>query len=1175
MRLSKIKLAGFKSFVDPTTVPFTTNLTGVVGPNGCGKSNIIDAVRWVMGESSAKNLRGESMTDVIFNGSSSRKPVGVASIELTFDNSDGSYGGQYANFSEISIKRQVSRDGQSNYFLNNSRCRRRDITDIFLGTGLGPRSYAIIEQGTISRLIEAKPDELRIFLEEAAGISKYKERRRETANRIRHTRENLDRLNDLREELGKQLSHLQRQAQSAERYKALKQEERQQKGELQALRWQMVDSEARRREEVIAERERVIEAIVANQRRAEAGIEKLRQEQSEATEAFNQVQSRFYGVGAEIARLEQSIQHGREQLQQQQRELEQIEGSCHESEQHLNHDRGRKGQIEATLAQLEPDNRHATELATTTAATLTDAEQRMEKIEREWESFTTRAAEPSQQAQVERARIQQLEQGDSQLTRRFERMQIETEGLTTTRLEEEITELKFQLERLTEEREILELKLEEGRERVRLLRDEIATNSRSLNQELGQMQKMRGRYASLETLQQAALGQQKSRGGEGSAARWLQQQGLEQIPAIGQRLEVEAGWEQAVETVLAAKLQAVPVPQLTPYIDALPDLKSGEITLISTEEYADNDNKNSRLSLFSKVNCDVVLAPLLASVFTADSLQDALERRPSLSDGESLITAEGIWVGRNWLWLKRGRGEQSGLLLRGQEMKEIAAAIDESQQRIDAEEAQGERRQQQLTQGEREQEEQTRRFNQLNGELNTLKSQLSGKEVRLEQIEQRRQRLEKDQQDLLQERQGGRQQIERARSSLHEALEQIEIFAMEREDLQGRRQQQRHQLDASRRQGREAQQQAHNLNLRFQTLSTELESLRQAEERVAQQLRQLQQRQRELQQQLQAGDGPIIALQQELEQRLHQRLEVEEQLAAARKRVGEIDHAIRQLEGERNGAERQHEGVRNELDQLRMEFQEQKVRRQTLQERVAESGLDLQQLLQQLEEGATVEVWQQRVEETGRRISRLGPINLAAIDEFKAQSERKGYLDAQNEDLVQALETLETAIQKIDKETRNRFRETFDRVNSGLQEKFPRLFGGGHAYLELTGDDLLDTGVTVMARPPGKRNSTIHLLSGGEKALTAVALVFAIFELNPSPFCMLDEVDAPLDEANVGRFCSLVQEMSQQVQFIFITHNKTTMELSSALIGVTMHEPGVSRMVAVDVDEAVELAAVG
>jgi len=1168
MRLSKIKLAGFKSFVDPTSIPLPTNLTGIVGPNGCGKSNTIDAVRWVMGESSAKHLRGDSMTDVIFNGSNSRKPVGQASIELIFDNTDGTLGGQYAQYNEISIKRTVTRDGQSLYHLNGTRCRRRDITDIFLGTGLGPRSYAIIEQGTISRIIEARPEELRVFLEEAAGISKYKERRRETENRIRHTRDNLDRLNDLRDELEKQLNHLQRQASTAERYKQLKQEERVLKGQLQALRWRSLDTDAHGQEQQIHEQETALEAQIARQRNAEANIESKREAHVEASEHFNTIQSEYYGIGADIARLEQTIQHARERYQQQRQDLEQLERSWNEAQVHEESDRQKIEDLQGKLLELEPQHLLAKEAEELSSAALAEAEQAMQEWQSTWESFNQEATEPSQTAQVERARIQHLEQQVAQLQQRLSRNEDEQNNLAGANLDEELEVLREQMAEGEMRSAELQERLSGTLEEIGKQRDQNHQDNQELDQLRTRLQSQRGRHASLEALQQAALGKR-----QGAVSEWLAGQGLSESKRLAEGLSVAEGWERAVECVLGDNLEAVCVEGMDPVLGALGSLQHGTLALfdISNRAAASADKGTT---LLSKLNAPWALDSLLGGVYVAEDLQAALALRAGLAAHESVITRDGVWLGSGWLRVARDADERAGVLQREQELKELAdeiALLEEKAEQLQQRQEEGRQRQREL---EESREAIQVELNEANRRHAEHKSQLSAKQARQEQIANRRERLQSEASELNEEIGQAETQMLTSRSTLHSALERMEELALQREELSARREVLRDTLEQTRLRARTDREAAQELTVRIQTMRTELDSTQQGLERMNQQLGQLAERREELKMALAEGDAPITHKAEELEALLEKRMAVENRLTEARRQVGDIDHAIRELETERHSAEQQAQNIRSNLERIRMGWQEMSVRRQTLQEQVAETGFELKTLLEELPEQADIREWEQQLEAIGQRIQRLGPINLAAIEEYEQQSERKKYLDAQNADLMESLETLENAIRKIDRETRTRFKETFDKVNKGLQEKFPRLFGGGHAYLELTGDDLLDTGVTVMARPPGKRNSTIHLLSGGEKALTAVALVFSIFELNPSPFCMLDEVDAPLDEANVGRFCKLVKEMSEQVQFIFITHNKATMELATTLTGVTMHEPGVSRIVAVDVDEAIELAAV-
>ena len=1167
MRLDKIKLAGFKSFVDPTTIHMPSNLVGIVGPNGCGKSNTIDAVRWVMGESSAKHLRGDSMADVIFNGSSARKPVGHASVELVFDNSEGKIGGQYAQYGEISIKRQVSRDGTSSYFLNNTRCRRRDITDIFLGTGLGPRSYSIIEQGMISRLIEARPEDLRVYLEEAAGISKYKERRRETENRIKHTHENLDRLNDLRDEIEKQLEKLQRQARTAERYKELKQQERRVRAELLALKHQKLTADSADRQRQISELETDLEAVVAEQRALEASIEKAREAQVEANETFNEVQGRYYGIGAEIARVEQGIQHGKDTRARQTQELEQADKAWNELQAHIEVDTQRLAELDESLGAQAPELAALQARADETGARLNEAEQAMQTWQAEWDDFNRRAAEPQRVAEVERTRIDHLERQLMQLAQRIERISGERQTLVGGNLAGEIEQLEGETTAREEEAQRLQAELEEVRTRINELREQVQTQNRELDAARRAQQDTRGQLVSLEALQQAALGQTG-----GAVTDWLKAQGLAEAPRLAQQLQVESGWERAVETVLGAYLEAVCVDGVDQVAGVLGELAEGDLTLFDTSANP-TDSNASLTPLTSKVQAPWPLAGVLGGVYAADTLDQALRQRSQLGARESIVTPDGVWIGAAWLRVQHAADNKAGILAREKEIKQLKARLDAQAEQVASQEATLEQAREDLQSQELRRDDLQMTVNQAHRAHSEARAQLSARRSRHEQLQSRLATLSQEAEELAGEREQGEDQLRVAKQRHTEALALMEELANERDQRSAERDSRRAALDAARAQARADRDSAHAIAIQLESMRTAQASTRQNLDRMQGQQVHLRERREQLQAALEDGENPLAALQEELAGFLAQRSQVEAELGDARRKVEEIDHGLRGEEQQRTAKEHRAQEIREQLSQLRIEFQETKVRSQTLLEQLAETGLSLETLLQEMPEGAGIDTWSSELETLEGKIQRLGPINLAAIEEFEEQSQRKVYLDAQLADLTEALDTLENAIRKIDRETRTRFKETFDKVNAGLQRMFPRLFGGGHAYLELTGEDLLDTGVTVMARPPGKRNSTIHLLSGGEKALTAVAMVFAIFELNPSPFCMLDEVDAPLDDANVGRFCDMVKEMSQHVQFIFITHNKITMELSNQLMGVTMHEPGVSRLVAVDVDEAAKLAA--
>lgn len=1166
MRLKCIKLAGFKSFVDPTTVSFPSNLCAIVGPNGCGKSNTIDAVRWVMGESSAKNLRGESMTDVIFNGSGGRKPVGQASIELVFDNSDGSLAGEYAAFTEISIKRKVTRDAQNTYYLNGAKCRRRDITDIFLGTGLGPRSYAIIEQGMISKLIEAKPEELRVYIEEAAGISKYKERRRDTENRMRRTLENLERLTDIREELERQLSRLHRQAQAAEKYTEFKKEERQLKAQLQAIRYQIMNAQTQLKQAGISELELKVESFVTGQVNNDTQIEKYRQQYSERSDHFNEVQGRFYAIGGDIARIEQSISHAQERARQLQTDLDQTQRDCREAEEHLVIDAEKAESWQAELMDIEPELEMVSAAEEDSAESLELAEEAMADWQQRWDEFNQNSAEPRQRAEVQQSRIQHLEQTEKRLLERIEKLQAEQGNLQSADIEDDLGQL-------TEQMAELDLELEEKRELTDELaescdgaRESIQTLSDQLDQSRSKLQTARGRHASLEALQQAALGE-KNRAVSG----WLEAQGVADNSRLAAAIEVASGWDKAVETALGNALQAVCVEDSDALAEVLTHLDQGELVLVDAKRSV-GVSASKADTLAAKVSGRDVSA-LLAGIYCAQDLASALALRDQLEAHESVITPDGLWLGANWLRVTRDTDASAGVLARKQELEQLNADIEVLEAQVEDLASDLDRAREQSKQQDQSREQVRRELDELGRKYSELRSQHSAKQVRIEQVAMRRERADSEINDAREQLGQERENLSEARMILAEAIEMMARDTDDKEDLLAKRDQLRSDLDRIRQRARQDKDRAHELAMRHQSLKTQLESIKSGITRLREQTARLQERRDSLQEQLGENRDPIEENKLELEALLEKRLSVETELSECRKAVEQVEAQLRDVEQERNRAEQDIQSVRNQLESARLEAQALLVERKNLEQRLLEDNFDVDELVANLPDDIEEQGVEQELEKMAARISRLGPINLAAIEEYKIESERKNYLDSQDEDLRDALETLENAIKKIDRETRTRFKETFDQVNTGLQELFPKVFGGGHAYLELTGDDMLDTGIAIMARPPGKRNSTIHLLSGGEKALTAIALVFSIFRLNPAPFCMLDEVDAPLDDANVGRYARMVEEMSKHVQFIYITHNKIAMEMAHQLMGVTMHEPGVSRLVAVDVDEAAELAA--
>lgn len=1161
MRLKCIRLAGFKSFVDPTTVNFPGNMTAVIGPNGCGKSNIIDAVRWVMGESSAKNLRGESMADVIFNGSNTRKPVGQASIELVFDNSDGSLLGEYAAYSEISIKRKVTRDGQSAYFLNGTRCRRRDITDIFLGTGLGPRSYSIIEQGMISRLIEARPEELRHYIEEAAGISRYKERRRETENRIRHTQENLERLTDLRQELGRQLERLERQAQAAEKYRQLKLEERQQRAGLAALRWRWLNLQAQGRQGEIGSQEVQLEAYIAEQCNADAAIERLRDGHHERAEAFNQVQARFYALGGDVARVEQSIQHSQQRLRQLQDDLRDAEQAHNEAATHLAQDRLLLEHLAEQLATLEPEQDMAEAQAAEARAAFEASEATLHAWQERWERFNQHSAAPRRQVEIQRVRIQQLTHGLQRLEERQRRLLEERQQLEQDLNDPTLNGLEEQI--LLEEQQIEELAAVEQQHIQQLdqLRENIQHRERDQQHLRSNVQRLEGRLASLEALQQAALD-------PGSAcSAWLRTHHLDHYPRLSEGLRVEPGWELAVETVLGADVQALLLDE--PQWSVMADFAEGEVRLacpVARSVVAG--------SLLEKVQSPVDMSAWLGAVRAVESLDEALAARATLAEGETAVSRDGYWVGRHFMRVRRGTGAEDSMLARARELEQLQQTLAESSAQLIEIEILLEELRAQRHHTEHARDQQRRVIATQERQLAHVRAQVSALRARQEQWLVRQRRVADEHAELAAQHDSEAEQLSEAQLLLEEALEHSAAADEQQQVLSAERDTLRVQVEQARQQSRLHEEHAHQFALKIQTLRTQQAATRQSLERLEQQAVRLSERCTQLGLNLEESDEPLEALKARLEELLEQRMALEETLREARLVLDEADRELREAERRRQQAEQSARQLRDHLEQQRLDWQTLSLRQQTLEEQVSEDGYHLATLLEVVPPDAVEAEWEEQLTQLANRIQRLGPINLAAIEEFEQQSERKRYLDAQNDDLVEALTTLDNVIRKIDRETRQRFRDTFDKVDSGLRELFPKVFGGGQAWLELTGEDLLDTGVTIMARPPGKKNSTIHLLSGGEKALTAIALVFSIFQLNPAPFCMLDEVDAPLDDANVGRYARLVREMSSKVQFIYITHNKLAMEMADQLMGVTMQEPGCSRLVAVDIEEALALAGV-
>lgn len=1177
MRLESIKLTGFKSFVDPTLVAFPSNLTAIVGPNGCGKSNIIDAIRWVMGESSAKQLRGQSLDDVIFNGCHTRKPLGKATIELNFDNSDASLGGQYSSYTQISIRREITREGLSIYSLNGTRCRRRDIRDIFLGTGLGPRSYAIIEQGMISRIVEAKPEELRAYIEEAAGISRYKERRRETELRLEHTRENLNRLNDLREELSKQLKHLQRQANAAERYRTLKQEERLLKAQLQTLRYQTFQKQLHSQLDEIQSVEEQLHTSQLEQQHLSAQIAADRAEQIQARLNFDNFQTEYYKLGNNITRLEENLRTQTTQLQQNQLELADLTKKKSVLEQQCQSSETNQLRIKQTLTELQEKQ---TALQTNTEqdqASLKKAEKNYAEWRTKWEEIQTSFAELKQQQHIATTQNHYHQQQSQTLNQRIERLQQDHAEQSKILIpqHEQPEDLNEILVRVEEKHIQCKTQQEEITQQIIEQRAYSQHITKELDQFKSRLQMTQGEYASLMALQQEALGKR-----EHTLVQWFKKHNLTEQPRLAQLLQVETGWERAVEVALNQHIQAVCFTDRDSLDDFLNNPPPNTVSLMTKsmpcEHFASIfQNQLALAPISSKFTAPWPLEHLLAGIYVAESMTEAMEHTKQLKSYESIITREGICLGNHWIHLTAGQEYKAGLLQREREIAQLKKAQQEIQKQLDNKQISYQRTQKQLKELEDAQALQQKHSAELIAQQADLSARQKVQQARISQAKQRLQVIQEELQETQQNYETTHEKLQQtcrkqkiADTQLQHVEKQRLTHLQDKEILEN-------QLNKSVRITKTNEAELHQQELCLQAthhqLNTELATL----SNVKQQHWQLAQRLSQLHKMLDLAENPISSLQQQLDHHIDKKNKLGLQLKESQTQLESIDKRIKHTEDQLQTLETHLNLDRDSLEQQRLRSQELRIRAKTLAEQLQEQGYELEKLLPEISSGQIdMGECESQLTQLTQRIEQMGAVNLAALEEQQNVSEREKYLEGQYKDLTAALEMLQTAIQKMDKETRHRFKETFDKVNQNFTQLFPRLFSGGVATLQLQDPDLLSSGICIMVQPPGKRNSTIHLLSGGEKALTATALVFSFFQLNPAPFCMLDEVDAPLDDTNVLRFCNLVKEMSNEVQFIFISHNKVAIEMAHHLAGVTMHEPGVSRMVAVDLEKAIAMAEV-
>jgi chromosome segregation protein len=1172
LRLQSIKLSGFKSFAEPTHFQLPGQLVGVVGPNGCGKSNIMDAVRWVLGESKASELRGESMQDVIFNGTNHRKPASRASVELIFDNPDRRAGGQWNQFAEIAVKRVLTRDGNSSYLINNQVVRRRDVQDVFLGTGLGPRAYAIIGQGTISRIIESRPEELRLFLEEAAGVSKYKERRRETGNRLADTRDNLTRVEDILRELNANLDKLEKQAAVALEYKNLLSRSTTRQHQLWFLKRSEAEADqARIREEGLSALN-ALESRMADLRRTEADLETLRQAHYAAGDAVNQAQGALYESTADVGKLEAEIRfvvEGRRrvelrlaQLKEQAAQWTEREQQARDELEHLG-DQGMSAEEQAEILAAQIEDQAAQ------LPTFEDAHrQALAQANAQRQTVTT----VQQGIQVLAAEQRSVDEQSRQLNQRRDKLGADRQSLAMPD-EAKLADLQAQLAEASDAHEEAAARLEEWQAQTPTLDDERRQRQHTLNTELAAVAQLSARLEALRALQEKV---QTS----GKLQPWLAKQGLDGLQALWKRLHIQTGWETALDAVLRERMGALEVGRLDMLRAFAKDAPAARLAFFSLPTAAAAPVPASALPRLSDLlqlpdaGLRALMQDWLQGTYTAPTLEEALAQREQLAAGEAIVTPAGHAVSRHGVSFYAADSEQAGLLARAQEIehldKEVRAhtlIADESRTALARAESAYADGMQRLTAARAQATQAQSQHHALQVETMRLAAQAEQARQRRDQIAADQAEVDAQLEDLQERRITAEARFEELDMQLADSQErhaELEDKAIEAERKLA---QARELLRTLERKAQEASFAHRSLQARQAELARNADTARQQLATVAQE------EQRAHDEMARLSDA---AAQGGLQEALEKKMVREQTLATRRSEYDDLTTKLRAADEQRLKHERDLEPLRQRIIEFQLKEQAARLAFEQYSVQLQEAGQDAPEALAALAasiaaDGVKLTGLQAEIDRLQRDMAALGAVNLAALDELAAASERKTFLDAQSADLNDAINTLEDAIRKIDAETRDLLGTTFESVNHHFGRMFPELFGGGQAKLVMTGEEILDAGVQVMAQPPGKKNQTIHLLSGGEKALTAIALVFAIFQLNPAPFCLLDEVDAPLDDANTERYAKLVSAMSKGTQFLFISHNKIAMEMAEQLIGVTMQEQGVSRIVAVDMEAAVSM----
>ncbi|USA51878.1 chromosome segregation protein SMC [Acinetobacter sp. C32I] len=1142
MRLSSLKLSGFKSFADSTTLHFKANRTAVVGPNGCGKSNVIDAIRWVMGESNARQLRGGSMQDVIFTGTAKRKPVGVASVELRFDNTYGKLGGAYNAYSELAVRRQVTREGKSEYFLNGTRCRRRDITDIFLGTGLGPRSYAVIEQGMINRLVDAKPEEMRVFIEEAAGVSRYQARRRETLQHLEHTEQNLARLDDIAAELKSQLRTLKRQSEAAIQYKTLE-------GQIRTLKIEILSFQANQSQKLQQEYTVEMTALGENFKLVRSESQTIEHD-LEATSALFQrliqqsspLQHEWQQAEKKLSELKMTLEQKQSLFQQNSTSLLQLEQQKVQTKERLQLS---ELQVETLSTQFDEQNESllALEQQTQTAEqNFTDVQAQHKQAQQQFDQLKTQVDQQQQKKLQMAAQIEQLGKNVLRIEQQKQTLQTQSTQIRAQVQDDEQAQLEQLQQQLQQEIIALETAIEQLQQDVQTQQD--------------QQQLQKADVQSLKTEIQVLLAEQKN----------LTQLVAKQSPKHDQnavrlmqslRLSAQAkAHANIIEKFLAKWLQAQLLENGQAFQEGIArQLKSSPQQLVQVAE----------LTCLS----DWIEAPqssLWANVAVAENLAIALERQADLQHAQSILTLDGYHVGADWviaLHYDEDSQTAQGMLSHQVRLEEIEQQLAQKQPQLLDLEHQFSQLQETLQQQQQRLQQQQQSLKQKQKELQQLDVQIAKLQSTAQAFVLQQQQLADQLKQLDLQLEEDAMQRDDLEIDLHALAIKLEAVLPNYKTLQFQVENLNEQLDEQQQQLSQQQQQREALRRQTSQANQQIELLEKDISFLKTQYRQI----IEQIEQAKKFVDPIQLELPNLESQFHEQFQQTEKLQKTwnewQLELNQVQEKQQQLTEQRHQAQQKDEQVREQLEQKRLAWQAAKSDREHYLEQLKELNAEALSDL-----SIEIKDHQQKLEKAQQQFEKIGAVNLAASLEYEEVSQRFDELSHQMQDLQNTVDQLKDAMKSIDQETRKLFMTTFDQVNQELQLLFPKVFGGGEATLSL--EDDWQSGVKLMARPPGKRNSSLALLSGGEKTLTALALVFAIFRLNPAPFCVLDEVDAPLDDANVQRYCNLVKELSEQVQFIYITHNKLAMTMATDLLGVTMPEPGTSKLVTVDLEQAKE-----